>query len=53
MGAKHGKGEGTMKSDVNAGVLDSQMDLLLKHTHFTREEIIEQHEKYLVCLIYQ
>jgi hypothetical protein len=52
MGAKNGK-ESTIKSDGDAeAILDTQMESLLKHTHFTREEIIEQHEKYLACLVF-
>ena len=49
MGAKQGK-DGLGKNDNNV-ILETQMDMLLKHTHFTREEIIEQHQKYQVGFV--
>ena len=45
MGVKHAK---ELPRRGSSEIYDEEIDMLLKHTHFTREEIIEQHKKYMV-----
>lgn len=45
MGTKHAK---EIRRKNSTDLNEDDIEILLKHTHFCREEIIEQHKKFLV-----